>query len=128
MNLGNMSYSYYLIHGLTLEGLAMAFVALRLPTSSPYIVLLALLVGFAATWVTSSALFFLVERKYSLKPRQKFAEIHSIPEALASSTRETTESNLVQDSIRVNLLPLEREANANDSANKFVFPLKKRNG
>jgi peptidoglycan/LPS O-acetylase OafA/YrhL len=124
--LGNMSYSYYLIHGLTLEGLAMAFVALRLPTSSPYIVLLALLVGFAATWVTSSALFFLVERKYSLKPR-KFMEIQRAPEALVSSTRGTAESNLVQDSVRVNLLPLEQEANANDSANKFVFPRKKGN-
>jgi peptidoglycan/LPS O-acetylase OafA/YrhL len=125
--LGNMSYSYYLIHGLTLEGLAMAFVALRLPTSSPYIALLALLVGFAATWVTSSVLFFLVERKYSLKPR-KSVESRSVPEALASSNRETAESNLVQDSVQVNLLPLQREANANDSANKFVFPLKKRNG
>ena len=98
--LGNMSYSYYLIHGLTLEGLAIVFVALRLPTSSPYIVLLALLVGFAATWVTSSALFFLVERKYSLKPRQKSTEIHSAPEASASSSRATAESNLVQDSVR----------------------------
>ncbi|MGA9732888.1 MAG: acyltransferase [Candidatus Acidiferrales bacterium] len=98
--LGNMSYSYYLIHGLTLEGLAIVFVALRLPTSSPLIVLLALLVGFAATWVTSSALFFLVERKYSLKPSQKFTEIHSAPEASASSSRATAEANLVQDSVR----------------------------
>ena len=98
--LGNMSYSYYLIHGLTLEGLAIVFVALRLPTSSPLIVLLALLVGFAATWVTASALFFLVERKYSLKPRQKFAEIHSVPEASGSSSQGTAESNLVQDSVR----------------------------
>ena len=75
--LGNMSYSYYLIHGLTLEALAIVFVALRLPTSSPLIVLLALLVGFAATWVTSSALFFLVERKYSLKPEP---EIYGNPQ------------------------------------------------
>jgi exopolysaccharide production protein ExoZ len=112
--LGNMSYSYYLIHGVTLEGLAMVFVALRLPTSSPYIALLALTVGFAATWVTSSALFFWVEKKYSLKPRLKPTGMHSVPEGLVPISRRAAESSLNEDSVRTNLYPLKRGTNAND--------------
>jgi exopolysaccharide production protein ExoZ len=112
-SLGNMSYSYYLIHGITLEGLALVFGAFRLPRSSPYIALLALTVGFAATWVTSSALFFFVEKKYSLKPRQRSMQTRHVPEPLASRIPETSESNQIEDPVRAKLLPLKRGSNAN---------------
>jgi exopolysaccharide production protein ExoZ len=126
--LGNMSYSYYLIHGVTLEGLAIVFVAFRLPRSSPYTALLALTVGFAATWTTSSMLFFWVEKKYSLKHGQKSAEIHGVPEPLASGSRGTMESNLMDDSVQVNLLPLKRgPTQTSDSGHKSVLSLGERN-
>lgn len=64
--LGNMSYSYYLIHGLTLEGVALVWLKIGLPISSLWAALSALIIGFCATWVTASLLFFFVEKRYSL--------------------------------------------------------------
>jgi peptidoglycan/LPS O-acetylase OafA/YrhL len=66
--LGNMSYSYYLIHGLVLH--AAAFVTyLIAPPSRPSIItfLVALPLGFAMTWIVSTALFLVVEKPFSLK-------------------------------------------------------------
>jgi len=66
--LGNMSYSYYLIHGLTLQGMAMvwAFFSSHGATGVPLFVS-ALLTGPAATWISSTALFLYVEKPYSLR-------------------------------------------------------------
>ena len=65
--LGNMSYSYYLVHGLTLKVLftALALVVPAAPWSAPAFALL-FVVAFAATLPTSALLFLAVERPLSL--------------------------------------------------------------
>src|ERR1035441_7872837 len=66
--LGNISYSYYLIHGVTLQGVALAWAWLAshgVPAASLFVV--GVPVGFAATWVTSTLLFVMVEKPYSLQ-------------------------------------------------------------
>jgi exopolysaccharide production protein ExoZ len=69
--LGNMSYSYYLLHGLTLNG---AFLALSkvLPPSGEQAELFWLLLPpmFALTLLPSAVLFLLIERPFSLAPRK----------------------------------------------------------
>jgi exopolysaccharide production protein ExoZ len=69
--LGNMSYSYYLLHGLTLKA---GFLALSkvLPGAShgAWLFWVLLLPMFALTVVTASALFLWVERPFSLAPRK----------------------------------------------------------
>ncbi|PYU28182.1 MAG: acyltransferase [Acidobacteria bacterium] len=67
--LGNMSYSYYLIHGLTLQAVAKVF-GFVFPTMDSTVALLALVIGFSATWISSSFLFFLVEKRYSLEVKR----------------------------------------------------------
>lgn len=65
--LGNMSYSYYLIHGLALKGAALA---MRHFVSFPHGALaywLILPIAFVATLVASTALFATVEKPVSLK-------------------------------------------------------------
>ncbi len=69
--LGNMSYSYYLAHGLVLK--AMFFALARVLPGHTYgvaawFVLLPL--GFVATWIGSAALYLAVERPYSIFPRR----------------------------------------------------------
>jgi peptidoglycan/LPS O-acetylase OafA/YrhL len=69
--LGNMSYSYYLMHGLTLKALGL-FIARAFPnrhpgpaahwTFMPF--------GLAATLVTSTILFCMVEKRFSLAPKR----------------------------------------------------------
>lgn len=68
--LGNMSYSYYLIHGLTLKGIAL-LVNQFLSTSgkSTLIYWVGMPILFAATWIVSTALFVLVEKRFSLGAR-----------------------------------------------------------
>lgn len=69
--LGNMSYSYYLLHGLALKG---AFLALAkaLPPSGEQAALFWILLPplFALTLLPSAALFLLIERPFSLAPRK----------------------------------------------------------
>lgn len=71
--LGNMSYSYYLMHGLTLK----AFFLMLKPLIPPGSVapasffFLALVPAFAATGMTSLVLFLLVERPFSLAPKSR---------------------------------------------------------
>lgn len=69
--LGNMSYSYYLLHGLSLKvafaGLA---VVLHAGDHGPWLFWALLPIMFAATLVPTTALFLAVERPYSLKPRR----------------------------------------------------------
>jgi exopolysaccharide production protein ExoZ len=64
--LGNMNYSYFLIHGLAL--LAVAVIAYSIvPDGHPSlpVFLLAMPLGFAMTWLASSCLFLLVENPIS---------------------------------------------------------------
>lgn len=70
--LGNMSYSYYLIHGLALNGLSLVAVA-KLSGSghSPLLFWAIMPVAFAVTLMTSAVLFWLVERRFSLVPKSR---------------------------------------------------------
>jgi peptidoglycan/LPS O-acetylase OafA/YrhL len=67
--LGNMSYSYYLIHGLTLK--AIGFVVLRLiapGTLSTAAFWIGYPIFFFLTLVSSTILFVVVERRFSILP------------------------------------------------------------
>jgi peptidoglycan/LPS O-acetylase OafA/YrhL len=66
--LGNMSYSYYLIHGLSLHLVALIAYSI-VPQSKPSlgIFLLSLPLGFAVTWIASTLLFLLIEKPISLQ-------------------------------------------------------------
>lgn len=83
--LGNMSYSYYLIHGLTLKAVAMVFIIVLGAQASLPVFVVAIFVGFAATWISSSLLFWLVEKRFSLQPRMASLSVapalHSPPAA-----------------------------------------------
>ncbi|WP_434362086.1 acyltransferase [Parasalinivibrio latis] len=66
---GNMSYSYYLIHGLTLKFLFMVLPFVVAPAAEwTYQLYLLLPLFFAATWISSTALYLIVEKPFSLKP------------------------------------------------------------
>ncbi|HWG57749.1 MAG TPA: acyltransferase [Candidatus Acidoferrales bacterium] len=68
--LGNMSYSYYLIHGLALHAVAVVVARLTFSAKEGAIAYLIFLpIGFAFTWVVSTGLFLLIEKPISLKPR-----------------------------------------------------------
>lgn len=69
--LGNMSYSYYLLHGLALNGAFLAFSKL-LPPSGEQAPLFWILLPpmFALTLLPSAALFLWIERPFSLAPRK----------------------------------------------------------
>jgi len=75
--LGNMSYSYYLIHGLTLQGVALIwpFIAASRSAAQTPVFLLALLASFAATWASSTILFVAVEKRFSLRPTSGRARV-----------------------------------------------------
>jgi len=66
--LGNMSYSYYLIHGLALHGVAV-IISRILPLGRHDVLayFLGLLIGFVATWIASTFLFAFVEKPMSLR-------------------------------------------------------------
>lgn len=69
--LGNMSYSYYLLHGLALKAGFLALSTL-VPTASYDLWLFWVLIPpmFVLTLIPSAALFLLVERPFSLTPRR----------------------------------------------------------
>lgn len=67
--LGNMSYSYYLLHGLVLKGGFMLLSRLLPPTGQESALHWALLLPMLAlTLLPSAALFLLIERPFSLAP------------------------------------------------------------
>jgi exopolysaccharide production protein ExoZ len=66
--LGNMSYSYYLIHGLTLKFFFHYLYIYRQPLGSQAgLFLLAFVASFLATLLTSAALFVTIEKRFSLE-------------------------------------------------------------
>jgi exopolysaccharide production protein ExoZ len=70
--LGNMSYSYYLIHGLTLKAAFMILKAAAPELDRGAVFFWALLpLMFAATLLPSAALFLTIERPMSIKPGQR---------------------------------------------------------
>jgi peptidoglycan/LPS O-acetylase OafA/YrhL len=58
--LGNMSYSFYLVHSMAIHFVARMFPALGFPVAVP--------LSFLAAWLLSSAVFGLVEKPLSLRP------------------------------------------------------------
>jgi peptidoglycan/LPS O-acetylase OafA/YrhL len=66
--LGNMSYSYYLLHGLTLKALFMIVPAAFIAQNASMFFLL-LPIFFILTLLPSAGLFLLVERPFSLLPQ-----------------------------------------------------------
>lgn len=84
--LGNMSYSYYLIHGFTLHIISL-FVALFFADAfaSPLVFWLSMPVFFMITWISSTLLFMFVEKPLSLKPIQMPQSIFGI--RLSSSAK-----------------------------------------
>jgi len=79
--LGNMSYSYYLIHGATMKGVAKV---LHNRQTSPWLVGVELVVSFACTWVTATLLFLLVEKRFSLQPWPRKGMSHAAHAGAAS--------------------------------------------
>ena len=69
--LGNMSYSYYLIHALTINACRLVLLRVAGTSVSPARYWLAMPLVFAATLVTSTLLFALVERPFSLVTRRQ---------------------------------------------------------
>jgi exopolysaccharide production protein ExoZ len=68
--MGNMSYSYYLIHGVTLQGFKLVCQHLWLPDAkSPLLFWLLLPPAMLATIVVSTGLFALIEKRYSLQQK-----------------------------------------------------------
>jgi peptidoglycan/LPS O-acetylase OafA/YrhL len=66
--LGNMSYSYYLLHGLVLKAAFLALTHWRAPTGHEWALAVVLLLPvFLLTIVVSAALFVTVERPFSLR-------------------------------------------------------------
>jgi peptidoglycan/LPS O-acetylase OafA/YrhL len=67
--LGNMSYSYYLLHGLTLKGAFLVLSRLLPPTGEQSVLHWVLLLPMLAlTLIPSALLFLLIERPFSLAP------------------------------------------------------------
>lgn len=77
--LGNMSYSYYLLHGLVLNAGFLLFAQVLPPAGQGAWVFWGLLPAlFALTLGPSAALFLFVERPYSLAPASKAARTGSL--------------------------------------------------
>jgi peptidoglycan/LPS O-acetylase OafA/YrhL len=68
--LGNMSYSYYLIHGLTLKFAALVLGRLAPANAGEPIFWLALPVSFAGAWLSSTLLYVLVEKRAQARPHR----------------------------------------------------------
>jgi exopolysaccharide production protein ExoZ len=88
--LGNMSYSYYLLHGLTLQAAFLVLAALFPPIERGLVFFLALLpLAFALTLCPSALLFLVVERPLSLKPSQSRKTSAGLTDDAAKGTVET---------------------------------------
>jgi peptidoglycan/LPS O-acetylase OafA/YrhL len=83
--LGNMSYSYYLLHGLALKAGFLVLSKVLPPTGQDATLFWVLLPPmFALTLIPSAALFLLIERPFSLAPRQK-RSAPPLPQAASAS-------------------------------------------
>ncbi len=75
--LGNMSYSYYLIHGLSLKFLFLALAFVYPPQNSDVLLFwIAMPLAFAFTLIPSAILFIWIERPFSLdiRPARELVE------------------------------------------------------
>lgn len=79
--LGNFSYSYYLLHGLSLQVFFLLLGRVLPPVDGGSAVALALLLpAFAATLPASLLLFLTVERPFSLAPKRDTRPVRLVPE------------------------------------------------
>lgn len=69
--LGNMSYSYYLIHGLAIGVVRQSVRGMVKPGEHDFIVLGLFLLAFAASWVASTLLFVAIEKPLSIQVGSK---------------------------------------------------------
>lgn len=81
--LGNISYSYYLVHGLALKAVFTMLHSALPPVAHEALFILLLPAVFAATLVPSIALFILVERPFSLEPMLKKSALPPVDGALS---------------------------------------------
>ena len=72
---GNISYSYYLVHGLTLRGVALLVAHAKPGQHSMPLYFCALIGGLIATWMSAIVLYMLVERPLSLTLKRPRASI-----------------------------------------------------
>ncbi|WP_298233995.1 acyltransferase [uncultured Azohydromonas sp.] len=88
--LGNMSYSYYLVHGLALKLGFLVLAKLLPPTGQEAWVYAGLMLPmFAVTLPVSALLFLAVERPFSLAPAQPAPRCPTSAEVAAAALRET---------------------------------------
>ena len=79
---GNISYSYYLAHGLTLKALATLLARVQ-PKSHPMLIYFCgLWSGLVLTWVSASLLYLVLEKPFSLTAKKQRASTQ--PAAVAS--------------------------------------------
>jgi exopolysaccharide production protein ExoZ len=81
--LGNMSYSFYLIHGLALGLLREALRRFAHPGNHNVLFLVLVVLGFAASWIASTLLFVAIERPLSIDVTPAKAIVPSVPPAVA---------------------------------------------
>jgi exopolysaccharide production protein ExoZ len=80
---GNISYSFYLIHGFVLNAIALVVAHLTWAKANPRLAAPMLFVlAWAATFATTTALFLAIEKPWSLRPRASRAPSHKIGAAL----------------------------------------------
>ena len=83
--LGNMSYSYYLLHSLTLQAIALALSKLISQDHSTGLFWAMMPFSFCLTLVSSTLLFISIEKPFSLQPRKRVGTAPSSePPAVAS--------------------------------------------
>jgi peptidoglycan/LPS O-acetylase OafA/YrhL len=79
--IGNMSYSFYLVHGVPMHVVAMVVARTHIATFSltKQILFIALLfpITFLVTAIISAVVFVLVEKPFSLKPKRSAAVVRS---------------------------------------------------
>ena len=77
--LGNISYSFYLLHGATLNGLMLLLRLFSKPDGNSPIFFCALLpIAFALSWFTSTVLFAVIEKPISLRSRPTRGRVDSV--------------------------------------------------
>lgn len=83
---GNISYSFYLIHGFVLNAIVLVVAHLSWAKANPRLTapLLFVLAG-AATFATTTILFLAIEKPWSLRPRKKHAPSPAIGTALTQA-------------------------------------------
>jgi len=85
--LGNMSYSYYLLHSLTLQAVVLGLSRLITPEPYPILFWAMMPVSLSATLVSSTILFLLVEKPFSLQPPGTRAKLRAEYPEVAGATQ-----------------------------------------